>query len=321
MNTPGTDHNISEEKTGILLEKPVSLLFREIKIQPKPFFLALAKAAVKGVALKLDDALVEIGDALAASGLGEEPGHVAWTLIYGALVRTTMELVRDAPDLFSQGETPTDNELKTICADLEKGLLAAKIRIHADFLEHPEKLAFLDTFQPILSQWLQGLGSPPMQARALANRLPHKFPLALHEQWGQAPEHYAVLEKALETPFTRADQQARQWLQYHAWLRAETHTRMFAEAFGLASVYVPLCAYYEEDIQVGPEDRPGDADLQTGKEKKRKVVELHTELVRWMANYNPKDTVRVVSGGPGSGKSSFAKMFAVAATEKRLFRF
>ena len=46
------------------------------------------------------------------------------------------------------------------------------------------------------------------------------------------------------------------------------------------------------------------------------VVELEEELDTWIQTADPNDAIRVISGGPGSGKSSFAKMFAAKLAAK-----
>jgi hypothetical protein len=48
----------------------------------------------------------------------------------------------------------------------------------------------------------------------------------------------------------------------------------------------------------------------------RIVVDLHKELLHWAQNFSADDAFRVISGGPGSGKSSLSKMLAVELTEQ-----
>jgi predicted PilT family ATPase len=42
----------------------------------------------------------------------------------------------------------------------------------------------------------------------------------------------------------------------------------------------------------------------------RVVVDLEDCLRQWLQTANKNDAIRIISGGPGSGKSSFAKIFA-----------
>ena len=58
-----------------------------------------------------------------------------------------------------------------------------------------------------------------------------------------------------------------------------------------------------------------------GDEKKRIVVKLDDYMRKWLDKEEREDAIRLISGEPGSGKSSFAKMFvsSVADTHETLF--
>ncbi|MGZ0080092.1 NACHT domain-containing protein [Methylomonas sp. YC3] len=94
-------------------------------------------------------------------------------------------------------------------------------------------------------------------------------------------------------------------------MREQVNQRMFAEAFSLQSVYVPLRAYYEES----PKEIKHRALDHEKSETTRHVVDLQTELTQWVQHFNADDAVRLISGGPGCGKSSFCKMFATHVAE------
>ena len=82
---------------------------------------------------------------------------------------------------------------------------------------------------------------------------------------------------------------------------------MFSEAFGLRQVYVPLRAYYRR--KKTDDDSPDVDRYSKGSQNEtfeRVVVELEEELDTWIQTADPNDAIRVISGGPGSGKSSFA---------------
>ncbi len=302
---------------GLSLTQPVSVWNRPLSIEPKSFFLNLAKAAVNGVKLELDDAFENLMDAFQASGVGDQAGQVAWVLIYRALTRATADLVTDARDLFLLADperlpdAAAQEGLSSILAD---HLAHCEARIDADFFEHPERFGLLADFKPGFSHWLRGLGLDPGSATALAERLPDRFTLALHGEWLKEPERFAIIGKAIDSPFTRAVGRRRHWLQYAAWLREQVNGRMFGEAFGLRQVYVPLRAYYVEKPKEETE-LPADRPVPSREKNRRIVVDLHQTLTEWVEHWNPQELVRVVSGGPGSGKSSFCKMLAAELAE------
>jgi hypothetical protein len=73
-----------------------------------------------------------------------------------------------------------------------------------------------------------------------------------------------------------------------------------------------LNAYYFEQT---PRDEIGRHEP-----RPRAVVRLHDELENWVQHGTSQDALRIISGGPGSGKSSFARIFAagLAAKHKRV---
>jgi uncharacterized protein YjbI with pentapeptide repeats len=74
-------------------------------------------------------------------------------------------------------------------------------------------------------------------------------------------------------------------------------------------MYVPLNAFYLEDKK---DDGKGQIEeiARMGRKRRRVVISLENELDQWLRNPRPQDAIRVISGGPGSGKSSFARIFA-----------
>ena len=323
------------DNRGLRLKRPVSVWNRPIRISPRETLVRLAKAAVNGAKAEFDDAFENLADAFVATDLGYDAGQLAWTLIYAALMRAVGDLLRDGMDLFEEAQRraetspPDQRRLDELAAMLEDHLAHCVAGIDKDFFRHPERFALLGDFRPGFEHLLAGLGLHDADARALGQRLGSQFPLALHDEWRRRPERLQPILRALESPFAAADERQRQWDQYGAWLDAQVDQRMFGEAFGLRQVYVPLRAYYEEhppgaDPDVGADgdsvDDPGDdpgGDQDTGgwqrgrKAKPRRiVVDLHQHLSAWVERFDPDDNVRLISGGPGSGKSSFARMFA-----------
>jgi len=64
---------MSTTEFGIDVRKPVSLWNKPISIEPKSFFLNLAKAAINGTKLELDDAFENLMDALQARTCRTKP--------------------------------------------------------------------------------------------------------------------------------------------------------------------------------------------------------------------------------------------------------
>lgn len=228
------------------ITRPVSVWNKPLKIEPKNFFLNVAKAISKGGQLEFVDAAENLADALVELSSEEKAGQTAWLLIYNALTKALSELLHDSQDLFLRTDPLENTAQDQLCEVLNDHFENIEVGINAEFFQHPQQLPLLTEFGKSLQQWLQEFGLSSSEAQALAQRLPDKFALALHGEWLREPERYACIKTAVETPFTSAAQRQRQWLHYHAWLREQVNERMFAEAFSLQSVYVPLRAYYEE---------------------------------------------------------------------------
>jgi uncharacterized protein YjbI with pentapeptide repeats len=292
-------------QNNLKITKPISVWNKPLKIEPKKFLLSLAKALAKGTQGEFEDATETFADALVDLTPEDKAGQLAWLLIYRALTSALADLLNDSQDLFQQ-TGQEDSTLETLTDILCDHLNNLEVSIDSEFFRKPQQLPLLTDFGKAMQQWLTGLGLPEIQSQALVQRLPDKFVLALHSEWLKEPEYYAAITVAIDTPFTKAVHQQRQWLHYNAWLREQVNQRMFAEAFSLQSVYVPLRAYYEEKPR---EAKHRSTELEKS-ETTRHVVDLQTELTQWVRHFNADDAVRLISGGPGCGKSSFCKMLA-----------
>ncbi|MEE7627572.1 pentapeptide repeat-containing protein [Methylobacter sp. Wu8] len=298
-------------KHNLKISKPVSVWNKPLKIEPKKFLLNLAKALAKGAQGELENATETLADAFVDIAPEDRAGQLAWLLIYRAFTSALMELLNDSQDLFQHNDQE-DSTLETLTDILSDHLNNLEVTIDSEFFRKPQELPLLSEFGKAMQHWLVGLGLSEPQAKALVQRLPDKFALALHGEWLNEPEHYSAITAAIVTPFTQAAEQQHQWMHYGAWLHEQVNQRMFAEAFSLQNVYVPLRAYYEEK----PKEAKGRSIEIEKSETTRHVVDLQTELAHWVQNFKAEDAVRLISGGPGCGKSSFSKMFAIHVAEQ-----
>ncbi|MDZ7959509.1 MAG: pentapeptide repeat-containing protein [Aulosira sp. DedQUE10] len=305
---------------GILIKQPVSFLTKRLNVNFGSGFTALSKAVVNGLTGNVSNVpenLVEMG---AAVGLAKEPGEIAWLLIFRSLIQAMASLVDDNQDLLKKVD---NNEIEIIVKHrLEnclQNLEATELTINSNFFAHPEELAIVAAIKEPFYQWLENFVETSAQAEAISNRLSKEFVYSLHEEWKKNSASYAVLQNELNTPFIKAGEREQAWQRYSTWLQKQINERMFSEAFSLEQVYVPLRAYYERKIEGEDDDDFTSAGRQNYKQDKkteRIVVDLQAELQTWLDQADKNDAIRVISGGPGSGKSSFSKVFA--ATQAKL---
>lgn len=104
-----------------------------------------------------------------------------------------------------------------------------------------------------------------------------------------------------------------EWMKYKRWLQLQIETPLFnVETFSLQHVYIPLRAYYKQENF----DEVESAWAEEATEPKQIVVDLESELEAWLQQADKNDSVRVISGEPGSGKSSFTKVFAAKLAQE-----
>ncbi len=285
------------------ITKPIAVWNKQLNTDFKDFFLALSKATIDGVVGKWDDAASNAVDALEAVGLTHDAGQIAWLLIRRALTRATFDLIQEH---VSQLQANAPKNPKAFEKAVDDSLENVEMTIDAAFFEHPQDLPVVTTFQIPFKQWLRAHGFVEAQADTLVARLPTYFVYALNHEWRRKPEAYKLVKEALETPFTRAGEREQNWNYYYAWLQKQIHESVFNETFSLHQIYIPLRAYYERE-------KKADRDFPK-KKMVRVVVDLAQELDKWVHQANPQDAIRVISGGPGAGKSSFACMYAAHQT-------
>ena len=283
--------------------KPVSVWNRDIKISPKELLRGIGKIAIKGASLDLSGVGESALDTLDAAGLQKEPGEIAWLLIYRSLISAISRLTHNYLDLF--GNPPDEKIVEEISDLFEKEMVGIEVTIDVEFFQKPGDLKLLKDLNTLLVNWMKGLGASDDNAGKICNRFPDYFETALNEKWRAAPQDYVKLKEFFDTPFTKATEESRGWKLYNQWLKSQVNDRMFAEAFGVEKIYVSLRAYYEEK----KEDDDKNLDPH-GRETKNIVFDLETAFRKWLNNFSSDSAVRFISGGPGSGKSTFAKIFA-----------
>lgn len=306
---------MSESAAGISVSKPQNIWKRQVKVNLRSLFSTLGKAALNGAFLQWDD-LAENGvEVLDALGLSRTPGELAGLLIIRSLMKAMKGLLKSNADLLSQEVEKLP--LKELYRQITDSLQEQELNLDRDFFEHPERLPIVAPVQAAFLQWLttNNLITNSQEAQSLSNRLPAYFVSALQEQWKDKRDEYSLLLDEIDTPFNNAWKRESGWLHYRAWLQKQIDEPIFWEAFSLKQIYVPLRGFYEEEIKATP-----DTDYHREPSFKRIVIKLQEQLETWLEAAKSDDAIRLLTGGPGSGKSSFCKVFAAqqAGLEKQV---
>lgn len=294
---------MASDGPGLVLKQPVSVWNRKLGVGFRDFFRNLGKAAVSAKTGRFDRALASTIDAAAAVRLEDPtPGEVAWVLIRRALEQATIQLVAESREhLF-----PGDHEIGELSDEVIASLEETELEIDLRFFRDPASLEIVEPIAEAFRLWLIGAGAEEEIAGSVSGRLPRYFVDQLHTEWVDDPSRYAKVEAFLEdSPFAEAAGRERAWVRYDAWLQKQIDEPLLGEPFSLRQTYVPLRAYWEEVREVDG-NRHGLVETEVF----RHVVELDDDLDGWASHPDPDKAIRLLSGGPGSGKSSAGKMFA-----------
>ena len=297
-------------ESGLSISKPTSVLKKSIKVNFKDFSKALGKGLVDLGFGKWDSLAGDGIEALTALGLSANAEEIAWLLVYRSLLQAMKTLIDEKTEL-----EPEKFDIKALQTKINQALETSSLTINKKFFEHPDKDSIVEAVKPAFMEWLKQCGLSEADAQAIADRLPIYFAAALHDEWGSHAKDYGALKEKLDTPFTQANERVQAWFRYSTWLQKQVEEPMFLEAFSLKRVYVPLRAYYNCKLE-GRKAEELEGRMTGSKQSERVVVDLEKELESWLTKAKKDDAIRLISGGPGSGKSSFAKMFAAKLAAK-----
>ena len=129
---------------------------------------------------------------------------------------------------------------------------------------------------------------------------------------------YAPLKEAMTSLYGEGERRERAWHDHLTWINylyegKPTFSPDVTETTPLSAVYQRLRCFWHEDV------RDEEADDKDAKKRIVHIGDLHGETLKWLQD-DSGPLVRVITGGPGSGKSSFARAFAMEAAEKTAFR-
>ncbi|MBF0402251.1 MAG: pentapeptide repeat-containing protein [Magnetococcales bacterium] len=281
--------------------KPIALWNREIQTDFKKFFLNLATGTLHLASHNWQEAANQALEALSSLTLASDDCEThTWLLIHRALTEATFQLAEESASHFQQTIEEPESFVNSL--QLEQTLEAEPLCLDHHFFLHPERCALLAHLTPPLCRWLEAGGYEPAQARCIAQRLPSYFVFALNNQWRKRSAEYLCLQQAVATPFTQAAAREQGWNHYRAWLQKQIDTPLPDSPLSLRTLYVPLRGLYETTAE---------HHTPSGQWQQRpQMVDLHTMLCRWLHDANPNDAVRLLCGGAGTGKTTFAKMFA-----------
>ncbi len=131
---------------------------------------------------------------------------------------------------------------------------------------------------------------------------------------------FSTMVEAVQGATSMPERRNVAWERHSAWVRGLFHeTPIFSPDsdidIPLSLVYQRLRCFWNTEHE---REQPSERDPL--KYRTATVAKLHDTIDAWLETPNPQDTVRLIAGGPGSGKSSFAKAYSAERINKNTHR-
>lgn len=297
-------------RNRLTLTRPKNLLDRNISIQPHAFFKALAKVCLNGTRLELEKVGDNLLDLSFSLGINLKPGELGWILLFKSVQNSIVDIVSENFDSFQlaaknnsknqktqQSEKISiDNKLAVLSERVDDILSAIETQLEESFFVKTTELKFIKDIEKSFFEWLNLIGLEENISLAISRRIPEKIVLNLYLEWSENSSKYEEIVKSLNNPFFDISKKQKDRLLYEAWLRDQPNKRVFYEAFSLNDIYINPRAFYTETA--------------SNFSSYRHVFRLEEDIISWINNEPKEDWLRVICGGPGSGKSSFLKVLS-----------
>jgi uncharacterized protein YjbI with pentapeptide repeats len=293
------------DEHDLTVTRPENLLRKHVKFELKPEDIPdMLAEAIVGIATK--DWKSGLTILFKTIGIeGDTLGELAYQLLYSALLKVVKNRVSRLP-----GASLRDRETKTklLFKQLVDAVAEAQDVMDYRLLESPQELKAIPAAKQTFEAWLQEHVKDEVQdyethKRDMLFDFEDDAVMQLFVVAGLEQKKYEALKVLGESnPFYKSRKRIIGKRIYFEWLEAQPDETLLGEegAPQLGKVYVQPRAYFEDKSK-----------------KKRHIVNLEDELDAWLFPANKRDTVRVIAGGPGSGKSSFVTMFAAKHAARR----
>ena len=238
----------------------------------------------------------------------EEPAVKAYRLFLYALTDAGIESMKDIGKVDGFGE-----KLKTDVKEfLTKELVEKELVFDESFVTNPLDFTPIDVFIEYFREILQEQGASEKMLHGLKYKFRSYYLEAFHREYSSNPGEYKQLDYYLNNATSPAFKQELEWNDYRSILVKEVFKPIFNEHFGLRQIYVPLNGYYENKEKVKKEDSNEEEIINI-----RHVCKMEEELNQWIEQDDRRECMRVISGNPGAGKSTLAKVWASKLAEDK----
>jgi uncharacterized protein YjbI with pentapeptide repeats len=287
------------ERTDRFWNRPLTASFRRL-------FTALARGMKDYGAGNYAAATAELAVAATAIGLRTPTEQLAWQLIERSLRKSVKDLIVESADAFTETEH-TEDIIERASNTIDIVMDDVPVEISGELFARPGDIPIVQRMEKCVHSWALAMGLSPSEARGMSARLRTHFTFLINDEWQNHPEAYSPLSQLINSPFATAVGREAKWQLYSTWLATQANQRMFDETFSVSQVYVPPRASFQKNL---PEDRNEALEDSDTEAPVHQVAWLRESLDSWLEQWPASDAIRVISGGPGTGKSTFARLFA-----------
>ncbi|CAN5815630.1 hypothetical protein BH11PSE6_BH11PSE6_11050 [soil metagenome] len=190
-----------------------------------------------------------------------------------------------------------------------------KITVDQSFFDHPSSNAVVGAFEPVALTWLSAIGFASVDAQNISARVRTVVARSLHDEWRSNREYYGELAAAIASPFASAAGMELDWDNYRSYLISLAGEQVFDETFSLEQIYIePRCFHTVSKRSESVPQLFAQGDI--GPDEQLRIAKfLGEEINSWIASPDKELSVRIIAGGPGAGKSSYAKLLSARLAE------
>jgi uncharacterized protein YjbI with pentapeptide repeats len=249
---------------------------------------------------------------LAATNLhfNTEEEKLAFDLISESLQNALFKTRSEAFKEYSiTKESPIDNEAYQALVEIQSTTLSESFTIDDHFFKSPKGFPLLAPLQEALKELFLSVGINKENASNLSLELKDYFTIELHRYWRKNSINLKPLHDYFNSsPFSKSIEDALEWEEYYIKLRRTANSTVFDDTVTLNDLYISLRGYYLAK-QETTEEKEYDTYIQH-------IIDIQKHLNTWINETDANDYIRVLSGGPGRGKSTLCKIWAAELTVK-----
>ncbi|WP_264788138.1 pentapeptide repeat-containing protein [Aureispira anguillae] len=234
---------------------------------------------------------------------------LAFELITEALKKAIQKLREEVFKEYSINTTLlTENKAYHKLINQQEVVFQEGFVIDGSFFKQPKQFALLAPLQELLQELFEAVGLKAKNALNLSLELKEYFVIELHRYWREHAIALKPLDTYFNSPFSSTVENILEWQEYNIKLRRAANSTVFDDSVTLADLYISLRGYYL--IKEESEDYlDKDSFIQH-------VIMVEDSLDEWLTQDKNEDHIRVISGGPGRGKSTLCKIWAAKLTEQ-----